>query len=121
MPSPGEQHVEGKQMTRRLLAFFAPGMLAAQRSLEPRSNLLRDPLPENGKYYVTFTAPNRCFVDPIEVEASSRADALLRCGVTVWSEAEWKEAMKSDGLRDAMKRFRCVSTTPMAEGKEPKR
>ncbi len=87
-------------MTRRLLSFLFGGVAAAQAS-------------PTQKFYVTFpTFSNGCYADAIPVEGVSRTDALSRCGVTVWTEAEWREAQAS---AESRKKFRCVSATPLQQ------
>lgn len=82
-------------MTRRMLAFLFSGTALAQTKKS------------KSKWFVTVPAfSNNCLPDAIEVIADSRFEALLNAGITVWSEAEWKDV---ENLVSRMKENRCVS------------
>lgn len=105
-----------KHTRRLMLALLAPFASKAQQILEPRANRLREPLPENGKWFVTVPAvSNGCFPDAIPVSADSRVEALLKAGITVWSEAEWNDAKTKMG--DRLKQSRCVSAMEVVDAR----
>lgn len=47
------------------------------------------------RFFVTFPPDRGQGGRPIEVQATSRVDALTRVGATVWTEDEWADALRA--------------------------